>query len=105
MRTFKIIVVFWGMLIGFCALSWLALAATPSTEAVISKSDGLHVGGAATDRIGFYNASPTVKPIITRTSPAAADIIAALAAQGLLATATPTPTPSATFTPTPTPTP
>jgi hypothetical protein len=37
-----------------------ALAA-PSTEAVISKSDGLHIGGAATDRIGFGAATPVAR--------------------------------------------
>jgi len=48
-------------------VAWVAIAATfattPSTETVISLSDGLHVGKKATDRIGFYNAAPTARPV------------------------------------------
>lgn len=71
--------------------SFVLWAATPSTEAVISLPTGLKIGGKTSDRIGFYNATPTPKPVITAVTAAA--IEAALAAQGLMATATPTPTP------------
>jgi hypothetical protein len=86
----------WAALTVFCAIGWVAFAGTPSTEAVISKNDGLHIGGKVTDRIGFYGGGPTAKPIITVVD--AAHIVAALAAQGLLATATPTATATATAT-------
>lgn len=84
--------------LGFAGLVW---AVTPSTEAVISLATGLKIGGAATDRLGFYDATPTPKPIITTVD--AAHIVAALAAQGLIATATPSSTATATATATPTP--
>jgi hypothetical protein len=87
----------WIAVPGFIVYTALVLwAAAPSTERVISLATGLKVGGASTDRIGFYNATPTPKPIITVVD--AAHIEAALAAQGLIATATPTATSTATAT-------
>lgn len=51
---------------GALALQFTAMAA-PSTEAVISKSDGLHIGGATTDKIGLYNATPVAQQAATVT--------------------------------------
>lgn len=76
-------------------------AAAPSTETVISLATGLKIAGKATDRIGFYDATPTPKPVITPAD--VAHLISALAAQGLVATATPSSTATATATATPTP--
>lgn len=45
-----------------------------STEVVQDRSDGLHIGDAATDRIGFYGATPVVQP----TTGTAASAMAAL---------------------------
>ena len=100
---FKEKMLVWVALTIFVGGSWLVYAATPSTEAVQSRSDGLHVNEKITDRLGFYGAAPTPKPILSSGTVTAANIEIALAALGLMATATPTPTPSATFTPTPTP--
>ncbi len=112
---------------------WIATAITatapaPSTEEAQSLSDGLHIGQKATDRLGFYNAAPTARPISgvplnttplptltpgntpvgSAINPTIAQVNALtvlvnklqvqLAAQGLLATPTPTVTPTATAT-------
>lgn len=87
----------WIALVAFAAITWVAYAATPSTEAVQSRSDGLHIGNKASDRLGFYNGSPTPKPIIVGTV-TAANLESALAATGLVATATPTATSTPTAT-------
>ena len=78
----------------------LAQFPTPSTAKVQSLKDGLHVGFKTSDRIGFHDATPIPKPVITST--AGANIVAALAAQGILATATPTATSTSSSTSTPT---
>jgi hypothetical protein len=54
------------------AILMIAIAGTaagaPSTEAVISKSDGLHIGNTATDRVGFGAATPTARQATTVTA-------------------------------------
>lgn len=65
---------------------------------------GTHIGQKTTDNIGFWGASPVPKQIIVGT-PSAANVEAALAKIGIVATATPTSTATATATSTATPTP
>jgi hypothetical protein len=43
-------------------------------EQVRRDAQGLHIGSAATDRIGLYNATPVVKGIITNTAPVLATL-------------------------------
>jgi hypothetical protein len=54
-------------------------SATPSTEAVISKSDGLHVAGATTDRIGLYGVTPVAQQAATVTPYVALQNLGAIA--------------------------
>lgn len=65
--------------IGYLLVAVIANAA-PSTEAVIAKSDGLHIGNKTTDRIGFGAATPVAQQAATVTP------FAALQTLGLIAT-------------------
>jgi hypothetical protein len=58
---------------GFIAIAMLALQpaavfAAPSTEVVQSRANGLHIGGAATDRVSFYDGTPAVQSAATKTA-------------------------------------
>jgi hypothetical protein len=53
-----------------------AVAVFAQTAAVYVWSDnlGLHIGTKATDKIGFYNATPVVKQTVTNTAPVLATL-------------------------------
>lgn len=45
-----------------------AVSAAPSTETVISKSDGLHITTKTTDKVGFHTATPVAQQATTVTA-------------------------------------
>jgi len=66
--------------VAFVAVSVYAI------EQVRRDAAGLHIGSAATDRIGFRNATPVVKGIIADTAPAAVALTVSTGAANSLAT-------------------
>lgn len=47
------------------ALGFVSSAVAQSTENAKSLSDGLHIGGKTTDRVGFHNATPSAQTAAT----------------------------------------
>lgn len=62
----------------------MAISSDTSAAAAQETADGTLLGRNSDSKVGFYGATPVVRPVVPLTTPSAQDIIDALVAQGLI---------------------